>query len=96
MELYFNGVRMPLSRFPNRGYMTMKRVLNNAGGITNQNWDGANWEKVAPGSAGGTFEFREEFAAQHASWAEGFGSRRLAERLLAHSVGERGHPRPRH
>ena len=68
IELYFNGARMPLSRFPNRGYMTMKRVLNNAGGITNQNWSGANWEKVALGSAGGTFEYRDEFAAQHASW----------------------------
>lgn len=68
IELYFNGVRMPLSRFPNRGYMTMKRVLDNAGGITNQNWGGANWETVAPGSAGGKFEYREEFAAQHASW----------------------------
>jgi len=68
IELYFNGARMPLSRFPNRGYMTMKRVLNNAGGITNQNWSGANWEKVAPGSAGGTFEYRDEYAAQHANW----------------------------
>jgi len=43
-------------------------VLNNAGGITNQNWSGANWEKVALGSAGGTFEYRDEFAAQHAIW----------------------------
>ena len=70
MELYFNGVRMPLSRFPNRDYMTMKRVLHNAGGITNQNWRNAenNTEKVAPGSVGGTFEYRAEFAAQHASW----------------------------
>ncbi|MEI8291150.1 MAG: right-handed parallel beta-helix repeat-containing protein [Verrucomicrobiota bacterium] len=68
IELYFNGVRMPLSRFPNRGYMTMKRVLNNAGGNRKGAWDSANFEKVAPGSDGGTFEYRDEFAAQHASW----------------------------
>lgn len=68
IELYFNGARMPLSRFPNRGYMTMKRVLDNAGGITNQNWSSANWEKVTPGSVGGTFEYRDEFSAQHALW----------------------------
>jgi Right handed beta helix region len=70
IELYFNGARMPLARFPNAGYMTMKRVLHNAGGITNLNWRDANWEKVAPGSDGGTFEYRAEFAAPHAGWAK--------------------------
>jgi len=70
IELYFNGVRMPLSRFPNEGYMTMKRVLSNAGGVTNKNWENANWEKVDLNGAGGTFEFRDEFFAQHASWAK--------------------------
>jgi hypothetical protein len=70
VELYFNGARMPLSRFPNDGYMTMKRVLNNAGGVTNKNWENANWEKVDPYGAGGTFEFHDEFFAQHASWSK--------------------------
>jgi parallel beta-helix repeat protein len=70
VELYFNGKRMPLSRFPNEGYMTMKRVLHNAGGITNRNWDNANWEKVDPKGPGGTFVIRDEFFPQHANWAK--------------------------
>jgi parallel beta-helix repeat protein len=70
VELYFNGARMPLSRFPNGGYMTMKRVLNNAGGVTNKNWENASWEKVDPNDTGGTFVFRDEFFPQHANWAK--------------------------
>jgi len=70
LELYFNGQRMPLARFPNEGYMTMRRVVNNAGGITNRNWDNANWEKADPNGVGGTFVFHDEFFAQHASWAK--------------------------
>jgi len=70
VELYFNGRRMPLARFPNEGYMTMKQVLNNAGGATNRNWDSAIWEKVDPNGPGGTFVFRDEFLAQHAAWAK--------------------------
>lgn len=70
VDLYFNGKRMPLSRFPNTGYMTMKRVLDNAGGITNRNWYGANWETRNPNGPGGTFIYRKEFAAQHAAWAK--------------------------
>ena len=70
VELYFNGARMPLARFPNEGYMTMKRVLNNAGGVTNKNWENANWEKMEANSPGGTFEFRDEFSPQHANWSK--------------------------
>ena len=70
VELYFNGQRMPLSRFPNTGYMTMKRVLHNAGGVTNRNWENANWEKADPNGPGGTFVFRDEFFEQHANWAK--------------------------
>jgi len=70
LELYFNGQRMPLARFPNEGYLTMKRVLNNAGGVTNRGWENANWEKADPHGPGGTFEFRDEFFAQHANWAK--------------------------
>lgn len=70
LELYFNGVRMPLARFPNRGYMTMKRVLNNAGGITNRNWENGVWENVNSNGPGGTFVFRDEFFAEHANWSK--------------------------
>jgi len=70
IELYFNSQRMPLARFPNEGYMTMKRVLNNAGGVTNKYWDNANWENANSNSLGGIFVFRDEFFAQHESWAK--------------------------
>ena len=69
VDLFFNGQRMPLARFPNDGYMTMKRVVRNAGGVTDRNWrDPANVEKVAPGSLGGEFEYREAFYDKHALW----------------------------
>jgi hypothetical protein len=32
IELYCNGERMKLSRYPNEGFMTMKKVLDNGGG----------------------------------------------------------------
>jgi Right handed beta helix region len=70
LELYFNGARMPLSRFPNDGYMTMKRVLNNAGGVTNKSWENAVWENVNPNGPGGTFVFRDGFLTQHANWSK--------------------------
>ena len=70
VELYFNGNRMPLSRFPNEGYMTMKRVLHNAGGVTNKNWENAIWENVNSNGLGGTFVFRDEFFGQHANWSK--------------------------
>lgn len=70
IELYFNGERLPLARFPNEGYMTMKRVLNNAGGITNRNWENAVWETMNTNGPGGTFVFRDEFFPQHATWAK--------------------------
>ena len=69
VELYFNGRRLPLSRFPNQDYMTMKRILDNAGGPTNRDWrTHTDWHKVTASGTGGTFEYREEFTAQHARW----------------------------
>jgi hypothetical protein len=70
-DLFFNGHRLPLARFPNgEGMMAMKRVIDNAGGPRDANWRApANTPKVAPGSPGGVFEYREEFAAAHARWA---------------------------
>ena len=70
VDLFFNGARMPLARFPNAGYMTMKRVLDNAGGLTNRNWGSSTWEDVKPKSHGGTFEYREDFYSEHARWAK--------------------------
>lgn len=70
IEVYFKGRRMPLARFPNAGYMTMKRVLDNAGGLTNRNWASSTWTDVPKNSPGGTFEYREEFYAEHARWQQ--------------------------
>jgi len=81
IELYFNGARMPLSRFPKTGYMTMQRVLNNAGGVKSANWESANWERVDPAGVGGTFVFRDEFSEPHARWA----------RVLDHGVWLKGY-----
>ncbi len=67
--LYCDGRRMPLARFPKQGYMTIKQVLNNAGGPQGD-WRNAGHPLVLPpGSPGGTFEYREEFYGKHAAWA---------------------------
>ena len=70
VDLYFGGTRMPLSRFPNQGFMTIKRVVDNAGGITSKQWDGngVNWEVGKGLKNGGTFEYREEFYAKMELW----------------------------
>ena len=68
IELYFRDRRMPLARFPNAGYMTMKRVLDNAGGLTNRDWAASTWSDVRTNGAGGVFEYREPFYAEHARW----------------------------
>jgi hypothetical protein len=69
VDMFFNGRRMPLARFPNDGYMTMKRVLRNAGGVTDGNWrNPTSTEKVGPDSPGGEFEYREAFYDKHALW----------------------------
>jgi hypothetical protein len=67
-DLFFNGRRMPLSRFPNSGYMTIKRVLYNAGGPTNWKDPKNSQQKVDPNGPGGIFEYREEFYDKHALW----------------------------
>ena len=69
LELFFNGRRMPLARFPNEGYMTMQRVLDNAGGIRDRNWEHPSApSRVSAGAEGGTFLYREPFSTEHASW----------------------------
>ncbi len=70
VDFFFNGRRLPLARFPNGDVtMTMKRVIDNAGGPRDANWRvPQNVQKIAPGSIGGQFEFREEYAERHASW----------------------------
>ena len=60
---FVNGERMPLSRYPNMGYMAMKKVIVNGGGQEKKNEDWANFyaagstEKRAPRP--GIFEYRD-------------------------------------
>ena len=71
LELFVNGNRMPLSRFPNDGYMAMKRVLDNAGGpATKSTNDSPDWAVTKTKGQGGTFEYREAFYADHERWAK--------------------------
>lgn len=70
-DLFFDGRRLPLARFPNgEGVMTMKRVLDNAGGPRDANWRAPmSTAKLPPDSLGGVFAYRDEFADAHARWA---------------------------
>ena len=59
VELFVGGRRMPLSRYPNEGYMTMKRVLFNGGGQSEQGrWGDKNLKQSANGP--GVFEYRDD------------------------------------
>lgn len=69
-DLYFNGKRMTLARFPNRGWMTFQSVLHTAGGPQGDWRDPSNIQVVPRGSSGGIFEYRTEFADKHAAWAK--------------------------
>ncbi len=63
LGLFVHGERMPLSRYPNKSYMAMKKVLINGGGQETKNDDWANYyaagakEKKVPRP--GVFEYRD-------------------------------------
>ena len=67
LGFFVNGERMPLSRYPNKGYMAMKKVIVNGGGQEAKNEDWANFyaagskEKRPPRP--GIFEYRDNRAA---------------------------------
>jgi hypothetical protein len=66
VELYFNGKRMPLARYPNDGYMTIKRVLANGGGQAERGkWGDPKLKRSPVGP--GVFEYRDD---RHARWIE--------------------------
>lgn len=66
VELFVGGRRMPLSRYPNDGCMTMKRVLFNGGGQSEKGrWGDKNLRQSANGP--GVFEYRDD---RHARWVE--------------------------
>ncbi|MEX1049825.1 MAG: right-handed parallel beta-helix repeat-containing protein [Akkermansiaceae bacterium] len=71
VDLFCNGKRMTLARFPNEGWMTFKSVIHTAGGPQGNDWNNvASFQKVAPGSSGGIFEYRDEFHDKHALWKQ--------------------------
>lgn len=67
-ELFMNGTRMPLSRYPNNGFMTIKKVLINGGGQENkkQDWR-AYYSSDSPKNdrppRPGVFEYRDKHTA---------------------------------
>jgi hypothetical protein len=69
VDLICGGKRMTLSRFPNDGSMTVRRVIDNAGGPRGDWRDPSNIQKAPPGSKGGVFKYRDEFHDRHAIWA---------------------------
>lgn len=66
--LFVNEKRLPISRFPNTGYLTIKTVLDTGGGIQNKDW--RNPVMAPKPKDGGTFEYREDAAAQAERWAK--------------------------
>lgn len=69
VDLFCNGRRMTLSRFPNDGWMTFKSVVHTAGGPQGGSWnDPKSFQKVPSGASGGIFEYRDEFHDKHALW----------------------------
>lgn len=68
LDLYFNGQRMPLSRYPNSGYTLIKRVLYNAGGVKDRNWGASTFNDVPKDGKGGIFEYREDVYAKFEVW----------------------------
>ncbi len=80
LELYCNDRRMPISRYPNEGYMQMKRVLVNGGGQERAG-DWKTFYDAGAKDAGprpGTFEYRDDRTARWAAnvsrgvWLKGY------------------------
>ncbi len=69
LALFTPDRRLPISRFPNRGFMTIRKILFNAGGPTTRKWEGADWHILEDHPTGGIFEYRDEFAARHEVWS---------------------------
>jgi len=82
LGLFVNGERMPLSRYPNKGYMAMKKVIVNGGGQESKTDDWANYyaagskEKRPPRP--GIFEYRDNHTAtwvnqlERGVWLKGY------------------------
>ena len=82
VELFMDNERMPLSRYPNVGEMTMRKVIINGGGQETKNADWANFyaagQKEAAPPRPGVFEYRDKRtnhwinAIDRGVWIKGF------------------------
>lgn len=72
IDLFMNDKRMPLSRYPNTGYMRIKKVIINGGGqeVKNDDWRNYyadNAKNPANPPRPGVFEYRDEHTK---TWAD--------------------------
>ena len=67
-DLFCDGKRLPLSRYPKTGYMRFEKVIDNAGGPTDWRNPAASTRKVDPNGPGGTFVYRAEDAPRFEIW----------------------------
>jgi hypothetical protein len=67
-DLFFDGKRLPLSRYPKTGYLRFEKVIDNAGGPTDWRNPAASTKKVDPNGPGGTFVYRTEDAPKFEVW----------------------------
>ena len=82
IELFMDDERMPLSRYPNVGNMTMRKVIINGGGQETKNADWANFYAAGQTEARpprpGVFEYRDPRTAKwldlldRGVWLKGF------------------------
>lgn len=82
IELFMNDERMPLSRYPNSGYMSIKKVIINGGGQEVKNAGWANFyaadKKDASLPRQGVFEYRDKRTNRwvnvldHGVWIKGY------------------------
>ena len=67
-DLFSDGRRLPLSRYPKTGYLRFEKVLDNAGGPIDWRNPAASTKKVDPNGLGGTFVYRTEDAPKFEIW----------------------------
>jgi hypothetical protein len=67
-DLFFDGKRLPLSRYPKTGYLRFEKVIDNAGGPTDWRNPAASTKKVDTNGPGGTFVYRTEDAPKFEVW----------------------------
>ena len=99
IDLFMNNERMPLSRYPNSGDMTMKKVIINGGGQEVKNADWANFyaagQKEAAKPRPGVFEYRDKRTNRWANvldrgvWIKGFWRIPWQQKMLQSTANER-------